>query len=185
MESSEAIRDRALVHFPVRFRSIRGWTTTRANYFNPLTNTARMHSVSDYSGPDCTRARAAAGSSLGSSRGVCRRHRIRDATGLRPRGRIMVVGPATKFGARAPIEDEVSWGRDKYTVRRETFTVARNTVYRLAQIFRDHILQTSSASSSPYRYINILSRGYWDILDAVWTSSQNSSLRHVTNSVGR
>lgn len=44
----------------------------------------------------------------------------------------MVVGPTAEFGARAPIEDgrlEVSWGRDKYTVRRETFTaLARNTV---------------------------------------------------------
>lgn len=30
---------RALVHFPVRFRSIRGSTTAWANYFNPSTNT--------------------------------------------------------------------------------------------------------------------------------------------------
>lgn len=106
MESSESVRDRALVYFPVQFRSIRGQTTARANYFNPSTNTARMHSVS--------------GQDLGQI--VLEHVPLRDQVWAPARcvptpqntrcnrtastGRIMVVGPAAEFGARAPIQDK-------------------------------------------------------------------------------
>jgi len=106
MESSESVRDRALVHFPVQFRSIRDRTTARANYFNPSTNTTRMHSVP--------------GQNLGQI--VFEHVPLRDQVWASTRcvptpqntrcnrtastGRIMVVGPVAEFGARAPIQDK-------------------------------------------------------------------------------
>lgn len=92
--------------FPFGSNSIRGWTTARANYFNPSTNTARVHSVPDYSGPDCTRARAAAASSLDSSAVCADSTEYEMQQDCASTGRIMVVGPAAEFGARALIEDE-------------------------------------------------------------------------------
>lgn len=155
----KAVRGRALVHFPVRFRSIRGWTTARANYFNPSTNTARVQCRSRpfrarlYSST-CRRDQVWAPARCMPTPQNTRCNRIAST------GRIMVIGPAVEFGTRAPIEDEgrgITWGRDKYTVRRKTFTAARNTVYRLVQIFRDHIPNSPSPLRLPSRYINILS----------------------------
>lgn len=127
--------------FPFGSGSIRGWTTARANYFNPSTNTSAFR-ISDHSGPDCTRARAAAGSSLGSSAVCAVATEYEMQQDCASAGRIMVVGPAAEFGARAPIEDEgrgIVRSRQIYRWAVEPFIVARNTVYRLVQIFRDHI----------------------------------------------
>lgn len=105
----------------------------------------RAHSVPDHSGivlPDCTRARAAAGSSLDSSAVCAVATEYEMQQDCASAGRIMVVGPAAEFGARAPIEDEdrgIVRSRQIYRWAVEPFIVAQNTVYRLVQIFRDHI----------------------------------------------
>lgn len=136
--------------FPFGSGSIRGWTTARANYFNPSTNTSAFR-------PRSFRARlysstCRCGIKFGLQRGVCRRHRIRDATGLCVRGENNGRRPCgwirrtCAYWRRGPRYREVA----------TNIPVSRGTVYRRAEhglSLSSNISRSHSDSPFPLRLL--------------------------------